>query len=304
VVIPSLETTYVTLKSAADSASTVFQNYKSQVASIQEELQGYQNTSTMAGREVEVLTTRVPALQSEYDDAMDRYTEVESSAADKQADLAEAMRSLAIETRYKEAADNIVARSDRISTLNDVFRRVAEERVKETDLRAARTALSELLADRRDQLQKLSDSIAGSTGPDLTDETYVALTERMDGLNKILDEDYDAFYGVFSEYETRFPIYEITIQNVEDAEQALLTAQNRVDNGEADATMLMAVATAEKQLEKNRGEEQMARSGLEHIAEQLNGYIEAFEKNRDIFVPAETQAATEAAIRTAAAGPS
>jgi hypothetical protein len=299
--IPTLEVTFNATKEETDAASSLLQNYKTQVASIQEEIQRYQNTSTIAGREVEVLTERIPAIQVELDEATDRYIEVESGAAEIKGTLEEAMRSQKIETRYKQHADSIVIRTNRISTLNDVFRKVAEERVKETDLRAARTALSELLAERREQLQKISESIPGSKGPDLTDETYVALTERMNGLSKVLDEDYDSFYGTFTEYEYRFPLYEEIVSNVEMAQEALIQLQNRLDNGETDATMAMGVATAEKQVEKYVNEESMARQGLQHIVEQIDAYIAVFEKNRDLFVPAETQAATEAAIRAAAA---
>jgi hypothetical protein len=299
--ISGLETSFNTAKEETESASRLLQKYRAQVASIQGEIQSYENTSTIAGRELEVLTERIPRLQVEYDEAIDQYIEVESGAAEKKGSLEQAMQSLKIETRYKQYSDSIIIRSNRISSLNGVYRKVAEERVKETDLRAARTALSELLAERREQLQKISESIPGSKGPDLNDETYVALTERMNGLSKILDEDYDSFYGTFAEFELRFPIYEEIASNVELNQEALLEIQNRIDNGESDATMEMALATAEKQLQKNINEEIMAREGLEHIAQQIDAFIVVFEKNRDIFVPAETQAATEAAIRAAAA---
>ena len=294
---------YTIANETLGSLSNIYNGAQLTYRGISSQLLTAKTQLTIANQDLAQLTTRIPKVQADLDELVDAATAAEGSLAQQRKEVEVAKINYDVQVRYKTVAENQVIRSDRNLNYIATLKAIAAQRVKETDARIARSALSEQISARLAQLTKISDLVKGSSGPDLTDDTYMAMTNQMISLNTYIDEHYPVFYKAADRFTNDLQDYKELQDRIKVIEQKLVEQQQQLDQDTQSEAMQVTVSTTLRTLEALRGEERVARGALDSLRAQIDIYIQTLEANRNKFIPSTAQAKTEQAIIMAATVP-
>lgn len=268
----------------------------SQYDSYSSELAGYELAFTTNGRLAETLETDLATKRTEYETLLQSFTDAEINFSDLQMEYQDSVKEQAIKTRFQRVSTNDLERKQRMLNLYEPIERFETYSIFESDLRSARNALSDEISKRMNQLKLAAQGSTG--GPDLTDETYVTMKEQLTALNRVLDEDYPAFYPIGEEYKSRLTAYESLLDLFLLSDRNYVNLQIQQDQNPNDHIVKAALQTTFKQYESLQNSEINERQELLKLKEQLIEFMDVLDKNIDLFVPEEIQQSTRQLIES------
>jgi hypothetical protein len=277
---------------ALDQFTADFKNCSTQYDTIVLELANNIEISTTNGRIIESIDVELPKKQAEYDELLESYTNTGGEISDLQFQIETNSKIYKINTRYQETATYKAVLADRLLNYYTILNIIAEERIKETDARAARTELADQLKERLIQLQ----TVAGSEPPDLTDPTYDSLSSRMSKLNIFIDNNYDEFYKVGDEFSSLLSAYEELIDLINMTGASFIDLQIQQDQTPDDTATITAFQATKNQIESLKADEAIRKTNLDKLKDQILKYESILKSNRDIFIPGNVQQATQELI--------